>query len=60
MISSGNTNRRYDMGNKAIEKAQRDAVKIAKLYGVDSSAVVWMGGNQYIVVIAGKETRVSV
>lgn len=40
---------------KAIEKARRDAEKIAESYNVAVSAVVWIGNNKYIVVKDGKQ-----
>ena len=43
---------------KAIERAQRDCEELAKEYDVPSSAVVWTGGNRYIVIKDGKQIRV--
>lgn len=44
---------------KAIENAQRNQVGIAALYNVPVSAVVWMGGNKYIIVKDGEEIKIE-
>lgn len=46
------------MNNKAIEKAQRDCVELAKSYNVPVSAVVLIGDNKYIVVKNGEAIRI--
>lgn len=43
---------------RAIEKARRDAEKIAESYNVPVSAVVWIGDNKYVVVKDGKQIRI--
>lgn len=40
---------------KAIEKAQKDVSELSKEYNVPTSAVIWMGGNKYIIIKEGKE-----
>lgn len=44
--------------NKAIEKARKEKIILAKKYDVSVSSIVWMGGNHYIVVKDGKEIRI--
>lgn len=46
------------MANKAIEKASRDKVDLAKKYGVSVSSIIWMGDNHYILVKGGTEIRI--
>lgn len=44
---------------KSIEKAIKDKKELAEMYGVSESAVVWMGGNKYIVVMPdGTEVKI--
>ena len=42
---------------KKIEKAQADAEKLSQKFG--GVPVVWMGGNNYIVIKDGFEIRVT-
>lgn len=44
--------------NKAIAKAQKDKIELAKQYNVSSSSVVYIGDNHYIVVKEGIEIRI--
>lgn len=48
--------RRRKMNLSPIEKAYQDARELERQYG---GAVVWMGGNRYIVIKDGKETRID-
>ena len=40
--------------HKAVEKAQRDCEDLARQYNVPRSAVIWRGGNKYIVIKDGE------
>lgn len=42
---------------KVIDKARRNIVEFAKEYAVDESAIVWLGGNDFIVVKDGKQIK---
>ena len=42
---------------KVIDKARRNIVELASEYAVDESAVVWLGGNDFIVVKDGKQIK---
>ena len=44
--------------NKAIEKAKKEKETLAIKYNVSVSSIVWMGGNNYIIVKNGKEIRI--
>lgn len=41
------------LAEKAIEKAQRSAQEIAAAYNVPLSAIVWAGGNKYMIAQNG-------
>ena len=41
-----------------IERAYRKKLKLAELYGVSVTAIVWMGGNRFVIVNDGTETEV--
>lgn len=45
--------------NRAIEKATQLKAHIARAYGVDTTSVVWMGNNRFIVVKNGEEIKVQ-
>lgn len=40
---------------KIIEKAQRDKAELAAEYGVETSSIVWVGDNRYVIVKDGAE-----
>lgn len=42
-----------------IGKAQKDKARLASLYDVPISAIVWIGGNEYIIVKDGVELKVE-
>lgn len=44
--------------DKIIEKVRKDKAELAQSYGVNESAVVWIGNNKYVVVQDGKEIRI--
>ena len=41
-----------------IERAYQKKLKLSRLYGVSVSAIVWMGGNRFVIVRDGTETEV--
>lgn len=43
---------------KIIEKAARDREEIAQEYNASVSAVVWIGGNKYIVIKNGQQIMI--
>lgn len=47
------------MKNSAIEKATKDKKKLAALYSVPVTSIVWMGGSNYIIVKDGEEIRMN-
>lgn len=44
---------------KAIEKAKKDKMELAKEYNISENSIVWLGGNKYIVVKDGKEIKIQ-
>lgn len=44
---------------KAIEKAYNAKTAISALFGVPLSAIVWQGGNRFIIVSNGIESRIN-
>lgn len=46
------------MKNIAIEKAIKDKEDLAKEYDVETSSIVWIGNNHYIIVKDSKEIRI--
>ena len=46
------------MENKAIEKALRDKIELAKEYEVPISSIVWIGDNHYIIIKDGTEIKI--
>lgn len=47
-----------NFSEKAIEKAAKGSEELAKLYEVPTSAVVWIGNNNYIVIKDGREIKI--
>ena len=44
---------------KAIEKAYKAKCKLATEYNVETTSIVWTGGNKFIIVDNGKEIEVN-
>ena len=44
-----------NMAEFFIAKAEKDRAELAREYNVDTSSIVWIGDNKYIVVKDGKE-----
>ena len=44
---------------KAIEKAFQTKCRLAKEYSVETTSIVWTGGNKFIIVDNGKEIEVN-
>ena len=45
--------------DKLYEKVNKWRKELAESYGVNESAVVWIGNNHFIVVKDGKEIRIQ-
>ena len=46
------------MTNKVIDKVVKDKAQLAIEYNVQTSSIVWIGNNHYIIVKDGKEIRI--
>ena len=44
---------------KAIEKAYKAKCKLATEYNIETTSIVWTGGNKFIIVDNGKEIEVN-
>ncbi len=43
----------------SIERAYRKKLKLAELYGVSVTSIVWIGGDKFIIVKNGAETEIT-
>lgn len=48
-----------EFSEKAIGKANREKEELAKMYGVEVSAIVWCGSCKFIIVKNGESIRIG-